>query len=120
MNKLIAMAVPILPGQTDHWHRFLDTLKGDRLNEFKANREKLGVRERVFFQQTPQGDMAIVTLEGNDPEAAFKRFAEGNDAFTRWFVDEVKAIHGFDLSSPPQGAMPELYVDSGEVGVSAY
>jgi hypothetical protein len=120
MTKLIAMAVPILPGQTEHWHRFLNTLKGEKLNEYKSNREKLGVRERVFFQQTPMGDIALVTLEGNDPEAAFKRFGEGSDAFARWFIDEVKAIHGLDLASPPQGALPDLLVDSGEISVSAY
>lgn len=66
------------------------------------------------------GDLTILTLEGNDPEAAFKRFGVGNDAFTKWFCAEVLAIHGLDLVSPPPGAMPELYVDSGEVSVSAY
>lgn len=120
MTKLLAMAVPILPGQTEHWHRFLNTLKGERSKEYKASRERLGVRERVFFQPTPQGDMVVVTLEGNDPEAAFSRFAEGNDAFAKWFVDEVKAIHGFDLASLPKGGIPELCVDSGEISVSAY
>lgn len=120
MNKLIAMAVPILSGQTVRWHRFVDTLNGEKLNEYKASRAKLGVRERAFLQQTPQGDIVIVTLEGNDPESALTKFAEGNDAFTRWFLDEVKAIHALDLASPPPGTMPELYVDSGEISVPAY
>lgn len=42
MTKLIAMAVPILLGQTDHWQRFLNILKGEKSNEYKASREKLG------------------------------------------------------------------------------
>jgi hypothetical protein len=120
MTKLFAMAVPILPGQTERWHRFLDILKDEKSNEYKASRARLGVRERVFFQPTPQGDLVVVTLEGNDPEAAFERFAEANDDFTKWFTQEVKAIHGLDLSSPPSGPMPQLYADSGEVTVSAY
>jgi hypothetical protein len=120
MTRLFAMAVPILPGQTDHWRRFVNTLQGERSNEYKASREKLGVRERAFLQQSPQGDMVIVTLEGNEPEAALAKFAEGRDAFTKWFIDEVKAIHALDLTSPPPGGMPQLYADSGEVNVSAY
>jgi len=114
------MAVPILPGQTDHWHRFVNTLKGEKFNEYRDSRAKLGVRERAFLQQTPQGDLVIVTLEGNDPQAVFAKFAEGRDTFTRWFLDEVKAIHGLDLASPPPGTMSELLVDSGEVSVSTY
>lgn len=120
MTKLVAMAVPILPGQTERWHNFLNTLQNERLNEFKESREKLGVRERVFFQHIPQGDFAIVTLEGNDPQDSFARFGQGNDSFTKWFVNEVKAIHGFDLASPPQGIIPEQLVDSGEIHISAY
>jgi hypothetical protein len=98
----------------------MNALQGEKSREYKANREKLGVRERAFLQQTPQGDMVIVTLEGNEPETALSRFGQGNDAFTKWFVDEVKAIHNFDLTSPPTGEMPRLYVDSGEISVSAY
>ena len=120
MSKLFAMAVPILPGQTDHWHKFMNTLKGERSKEYKSSREKLGVRERAFLQQSPEMDIVVVTLEGNEPEAAFAKFGQGNDDFTRWFRDEVQAIHGFDLASPPPGPMPELYVDSGELNVSVY
>lgn len=120
MAELFAMAVPILPGQTDHWHRFVTTLRGEKSEEYKASRAKLGVRERAFLQQTPQGDMVIVTLEGSNPAAALTQFAQGNDAFTKWFLAEVKAIHALDLASPPKGSMPELLVDSGEVDVSVY
>jgi len=120
MTKLFAMAVPILPGQTEHWHRFCDTLTGEKSNEYKASREKLEVRECVFLQHTPQGDLVIVTLEGNDPESALTRFAQGRDTFTQWFINEVKTIHGLDLTSPPRESMPELYADTGEIHASTY
>lgn len=120
MTKLLAMAVPILPGQTERWHNFVQTLTNEKLNEYKASRENLGVHERVFFQQLPQGDFAIVTLEGNDPQAAFARFGQGTDAFTKWFVTEVKAIHGLDLTAPPMGGIPEQLVDVGDIHISAY
>jgi len=112
MSKLIATAIPILPGKTEEFKAFISDLRGRHFSEFAASRKKLGVRERSFFQSTPMGDFVVVTLEGNDPEAAFAEFGKGNDEFTRWFIDCVKAIHGFDLSQPPAGPMPELVIDS--------
>ena len=112
MEKLFAMVVPIQPGKTEQWKKFTNELKQKHFNEFVASRKKLKVHERTFLQQTPMGDMVIVTLEGPDPETAFKNFASGNDEFTRWFVNEVKEIHGMDLNNPPKGPLPKLVVDS--------
>ena len=112
MSKLIASAIPILPGKTDEWKAFISELRGRHFVEFAASRNRLGVRERTFFQPTPLGDFVVVTLEGEDPAAAFAEFGKGNDEFTRWFIDCVKAIHGFDLTQLPAGPMPEMVIDS--------
>ena len=40
------------------------------------------------------GDFVIVTLEGEDPQGAFARFGSGSDEFTRWFLQQVKELHG--------------------------
>ena len=114
MKQLFAMAVPILPGKTAQFKKFISELNGERYTDFVKSRKKLDVHERTFFQSTPQGDSVIVTLEGADPASAFKNFASINDEFTNWFAKEVKEIHGFDLKSPPQGPLPELIVDSME------
>ena len=54
------------------------------------------------------GDFVIVTLEGDDPAGAFKKFGQGEDAFTKWFVAQVKDIHGVDVTAPLPGPMPTL------------
>jgi len=113
MSKMLAMAVPILPGKETEWEKFSGELKGSRNAEFKESRKKLNVHERSFFQHTPHGDFVILTLEGDDPEKAFQNFASGDDDFTKWFVASVKEVHGFDLTAPPPGPLPELIVDSG-------
>lgn len=112
MSKLLAIAIPILPGKEEEWRKFSQELSGNRKQDFIASRKKLNVRERTFYQHTPMGDFVIVTLEGNDPEGAFQHFASANDDFTKWFVERVKAVHGVDLSQPPPGPLPELIVDS--------
>ncbi len=112
MKTLLAIAIPILPGKTPQWKKFTNELKTTRLTEFIESRKKLNVQERTFFQSTPQGDTVIVTLEGENPREAFMRFGQSTDAFTKWFVSQVKEVHGIDLTNPPTGALPELVVDS--------
>lgn len=110
---MLAMAIPIPANQSDHWKRFIGEMKGSRFAEFKASRKKLGVHERTFLQKTPMGDFVVVTLEGADPASAFARMGQGTDEFTKWFLKEVKEIHGMDLSAAAPGPLPELVIDSG-------
>jgi LmbE family N-acetylglucosaminyl deacetylase len=109
---LIAVAFPILPDKTAEWHSFVGELNGSRHAEFAAARERAGVHERTFLQHTPMGDLAIVTLEGDDPGRSFGQMMSSTDAFTVWFCERVKTIHGVDLTAPMTGAPSELVVDS--------
>src|SRR5450432_1212048 len=101
MKKLFAITIPVLPGKTAQFKKFIAELNGNRQSDFIKSREKLNVRERTFFQATPMGDFVIVTLEGPDPVASFKAFGAVNDEFSNWFAKEVKEIHGLDLKNPP-------------------
>src|SRR6476661_2164702 len=68
---MMAVAFPILPGKTAEWREFMDEVNGPRRDEFDASRKAAGVRERTFLQETPMGDLVLVTLEGDDPMASF-------------------------------------------------
>ncbi len=110
---LFVMAIPLPADKVSQWRGFLEELNGARKAEFVANRKALGVRERTFHQQTPHGDLIIVTLEGDDAANAMARFGQGTDSFTQWFKGRVLEIHGVDLSAPPPGPMPSQVIDSG-------
>src|SRR5436190_10509633 len=112
MKKLFAIAIPVLPGKTAQFRKFIKELGTTQAAAFEESRKKLGVRERTFFQSTPMGDFVIVTLEGENPAQAFGSFGKNNDEFTRWFAKEVKDIHGIDITNPPKDNMPELIADS--------
>lgn len=112
MKTLFAIAIPILPGKTEAVKEFAHELSTTYHDAFAESRNKMNVQERSFIQSTPMGDIVIVTLEGENPVEAFKRFAEGDDDFTRFFVSKVKELHGVDLLNPPKDALPELLVDS--------
>src|SRR5437660_1081879 len=98
---LLALAIPIAPGKTEQFNRFIKELNETRFAEFKASRKRLNVHERSFLQKTPHGDFVVVTLEGPDPAAAFAAFGQHDDEFTQWFKKNVQEIHGMDLSGTP-------------------
>jgi hypothetical protein len=113
---VIAYAVPILPGKREAYEEFLAELRGPRREEYRASRRRLGVRERAFLQHDPNGgaDLVIVTIEGPDLAAALAAFSGLRDPFTRWFLERVREIHGYDLQNPPRGVPPMLIMDSGD------
>ena len=113
MNKLTAIAIPILPGKTEQWKKFANDLKTRYNNEFKESRKSLGITERAFLQKNPTGDLVIVTQEGENPVESFKKLGQKTDEFTKWFVSQVKEIHGIDISKPEAlPPFPELVVES--------
>ena len=109
---LMAVAFPIAPGKTAEWQAFMEELNGPRHQEFAEARRRAGVRERTYLQATPMGDLVIVTLEGDDPARSFGQLMAAKDAFTTWFLERVKTIHGVDLTVPMTEAPSKLVVDS--------
>ena len=112
---LMAVAFPILPGKTAEWRAFVNELGGARHQEFAESRRRAGAHESTFLQSTPMGDLVIVTLEADDPAASFGRMVSATDPFTRWFLEQVKAVHGVDLSAPMTGSPSELIIDTEKV-----
>jgi hypothetical protein len=108
----MAVAFPIAPGKTEDWKRFIAELNGARRADFVASRKGIGARERTFLQPTPMGDLVVVTLEGDNPAQAFGKFVSSKDPFTLWFLEQVKDVHGVDLTQAASGPMPQLVIDS--------
>lgn len=116
---LMAVAFPILPGKTADWRTWMEELNGPRREEFDESRRRAGVRERTFLQSTPMGDLVIVTLEGDDPGEAFGKMMSSTDAFTTWFLELAKEMHGFDPSAVATGSPSELVLDTDRGTASA-
>ena len=97
-----AFVAPILPGKLDAWKRLCAEVSGPRKSQHVQARQRAGVtRELVWLQQTPQGDMAIVYWDADDPGRAMQYMATSSDPHDRWFVEQAKEIHGIDLTQAP-------------------
>jgi hypothetical protein len=109
----MAMAIPILPGKKAKWQEMADRFKtGSIKAALDTSRKGAGVHERTFLQETPQGDLVIVTLEtrdSSDPMAAFGTMM--NDPALKEFTAWVADVHGVDPTGPPPPA-PTLIYDS--------
>ncbi len=107
----VAFAVPLLPGQTDADRIALASCQvGARKEAYQDARRRAGIiREAVWIQPTPGGDVAVVFLEADDLATAFTILATSAEPFDRWFRDHVRHVHGVALD---EGfAAPELVLD---------
>jgi hypothetical protein len=108
----LAFAVPILPGKTEDWKRLARELAGPRRAEYEAMvREQGGGVQRLYLQQTPQGDLVIAYLESDDVGEVLGRFGQSQSPFAQWLRQQLMAIHGVDFSQPLPGPVAEQYVD---------
>ena len=108
----IANAIPILPGKEEDHRRFCQEMEGPRREEYLRSRQRLGLtREVVWQQSSPQGTLAVVYWEADDPSRAFEGLGTSDDPFDRWFRGRVQEIHGLDLSQPPPDEPPQMVFD---------
>jgi hypothetical protein len=105
-------AWPILPGQSEAAHTFLQELEGERKRQYAASEQRLGLTKEVWAIQTlPQGDLYVVYFAGEDIARAFRQFAASADPFDAWFKERVLATTGADLNTPPPGPMSAILSD---------
>jgi hypothetical protein len=89
----LGFCAPFAPGKTEDGRRFGNEAFVNRRDEHTESRRKLGLsKEIVFLNRTPNGDVAVVYLEGDDPAAGNRQFAQSRDAYDVWFKDECKKV----------------------------
>ena len=107
----VAFAAPLLPGKTETDRANLRSCQdGERKADYEASRERHGIlRESVWIQQTPDGDVAVVLIEAEDLQTAMGGLASSQEPFDQWFRDRIHDVHGIDLTEgfPP----PEQVLD---------
>ena len=101
---------PIVEGKLQAWKDWAGELSGPEFEDFNS-RYSL-TRHAAWLAETPAGPIAIVLLEGPGADGLMQRLAASDNQFDRWHRDKIKEVHGLDITQPPPGPLPELYVDS--------
>ena len=109
--QAVAFAVPLLPGQTEADRVALASCRdGARKEAYQDARRRAGIiREAVWIQPGPGGDVAVVYLEADDLAAAFTIWGTSAEPFDRWFRDHIRQVHGIALDDGFPA--PELVLD---------
>lgn len=108
----VAVALPILPGKSDEWKRVIRDATGPRRAELDDMHRRLKIENaRWFLQPTPNGDVAIVYLEGPGAAEGFAKWGMSQEPFDVWFKQNIGPTYGIDFSTPPPGPGPEMVYD---------
>ena len=87
----------IQPGRREEAKSIFEEIQETRRSEYEASRRRLGIREeRVWFQSLPQGDLAVVYWEGDDPRASLQEFASSEDPFDDWLKERGREVYIFE------------------------
>ncbi len=87
----------IQSGKREEAKAIFEELQETRRSEYEASRKRLGIREeKVWFQNLPQGDMAVVYWEGDDPRTSLQEFASSEDPFDEWLKERGREVYHFE------------------------
>jgi hypothetical protein len=104
----------IQPDKREEARAIFEEITRDRRDEYEASRRRLGIREeRVWFQSLPEGDMAVVYWEGDDPRAALQEFASSDDPFDEWLRERGREVYHFE---PDRTLQDDEQVFEAEIG----
>jgi hypothetical protein len=100
-SKIYAATLPLLANKTSRLHEWAVELSGIHAAEFDEGLGRLGHAVTLFVQHTPQLDLVISVVEGDEPSSAFSMLARSEHPFDRWHVQQIAELSGLDFSGPP-------------------
>ena len=105
-----AFVFPLTPGKTEEWRSWGQEILGPRRSEYEAFRRHLGLTvHRMYLQHTPQGDTAIMYLEGDDLQHTFQVLRTSQDPFAVWLRQRAKdLLDGLDLTQTSPESLSHL------------
>lgn len=117
MNRTV-LTFPVLAGRTETDIRSIaERFKAEPRAYFESRRRAGVTLERAYWQHTPMGDFVVAYTESEGPAGqVIGTYAQSTSELDRFFVATVKAVHGIDVTAPPDGPPPETvgeWVDRG-------
>ena len=108
------IVAPIVEGKLESWKEWVGELNGSRKEGLKDYNRRYGLtRHAVWLAETPNGPVVVVLHEGPGEDTIMGKLGASDNEFDQWFASKVLEVHGMDVSKPPPGPMPHLYLDSG-------
>ena len=108
------MGVILAPDKVDAWKQWVEELNGPRKEGLTDFNQRYGLtRHAAWLAETPSGPFVIALHEGPGGDGLMAKLGPSQHEFDTWFKEKILEVHGLDVTKPPPGPMPELYLDSG-------
>jgi hypothetical protein len=107
----IMLVLPVLPGESENWRRFIQELQESRRLEHQAARVNMEIQqEMIWLVQLPQTELAVLYFETSHPERLRSwLLSERNDAAAEQaFAEQLRKLNGQDLARIWTGCQAEL------------
>jgi hypothetical protein len=111
VGRTVLLAWDVSAVQEEPWRRLVQELSYARGEEqYLKSRRRLGIStESVWLVPKPSGGgVAVVCLEGSDPERALDELATSEAPFDSWYGGAMRRLFGFDLARLPRAGSGEL------------
>ena len=101
-NTMPAMAIPLAADKLDAWEAWVAELNGPRQAAFDDMNARYGLTEhRAYLQPTPDGNFLVLVIQGGPgADSVMTNVASSDNEFDQWFMGNVAAVHGVDMSGP--------------------
>jgi hypothetical protein len=94
-----AFSIPIVRGKEELDRSTFNEMLGARREEYETALREAGItRQAIWHQKTPDGTVAVVYVEGDDPAAGIAQFGSSDEPLNSWFREQMKEVHGVDIS----------------------
>ncbi len=95
----IHLALPILPGKSEAWRRFIQELQGPRQSEWKAWCGRVGLkRVQVWLSASPQQTIVLLQATFAQTDCYSHPTITDKLPFDRWLREHILALHGIDIA----------------------
>ena len=99
MGKEMNLLVPILPGKSEAWRRFLQELEGSRTAQFTHWCQALGVEiQKIQLHDALGCALVLLTIQVQHPIEVARNLAQQESLFNDWLLTHVQQLHGLDLT----------------------
>ncbi len=108
------IVAPILEGKLDVWKQWISELQGSSSQDMTDLNKRYGLtKHAAWLAETPSGTVVVAIHEGPGSAEFMPKLGPSQNEFDIGFKQKLMEIHGIDVTQPPPGPMPELYLDSG-------
>lgn len=94
---VIATAIPLLPGKSEAWRRWVQELQSSRHAEYVAALRRWGIcAARFWISDAGSSEVVISYFETQDGDTLTEALATSQHPFDVWYRQKLREFHGLD------------------------